>query len=413
MPFEMRNISVLMNTSNEADGDITTLETPGRNYGPIENITVGIVLVVIICVTIFMNALIILAFCTSKEVRKLNNYFFFSLAITDILMGMFVMPFMLTEQLLGSWPYGKVVCQFWLCMDYFLSSASVFNMAVICIDRYMHILHPLTYPSKRTPKLVITMILIAWILGLLAETPATLLWETISGTSVINYSHTCEVEWFDNVPFQIASTVITILIPFIVMLVLYCRMYVAVQKSMRWIRKHSLAASPSPSLLDLQRFNVKTTETNHDVRQDYHSDASGDEHHSQTGRNWNTARQTLQKTGSMRSNLNLNLFFKSRTTKRTRILKDKNTATTLGILLGFFALSWLPWQIISIIDSACASYCVPVIWYDIFLWLQYSNSMVNPFLYIYRDTSFRQAVKNIMKCCMPLTQRSVSSTTPV
>ncbi|XP_070559944.1 histamine H3 receptor-like [Ptychodera flava] len=397
----MENESFIENRSvvyDIADKKPST-DTPDRNYDDVATVLVSTVLLIIIVVTVFMNALIIIAFCISREVRKLNNYFFFSLAITDILMGAFVMPLMATEQLTGSWPYGKALCQTWLSMDYFLSSASVFNMIVICIDRYMNIIHPLSYPSRRTPGFVVKMIIIAWILGFLTEVPAILLWEPVSGESMVNYTHSCEIEWVYNVPYQVTSTVATVLVPFVIMIIMYSRMLCAVEKSMNWIRKHSLAPTPSPSpSMSLNRYISVNV-----VDRDFIDNGSLNAQRGLSTSTLSIARTSLQKSPSQISNVR-----KNKKSKRTRILNDKKTATTLGILLAFFAVSWLPWQAVSIIDATCNQFCVPIVVYDICLWLQYSNSMVNPFLYIFRDTSFRTAVKKILGWCTCRKQSSNS-----
>ncbi|XP_006811364.1 5-hydroxytryptamine receptor 7-like [Saccoglossus kowalevskii] len=377
------NLTFILST-NVVSVDPNSLVTPDRDYGRLGTIVVSTILVAIMAVTLFMNSLIILAFCTSRHVRKINNYFFFSLALTDILMAVLVMPWMATEQLLGTWMFGKELCLVWLCADYFLSSASVFNMTFICIDRYLNIVHPLSYPASRTPKRIIAMIVAAWVLGLLAELPATLLWEPIGQKSVINYTHTCDVEWVANVYYTVLSTVLTVFVPFIVMTVLYSRLYCAIRRSLRWIRKHSFAGFESSESIN------QYTQVNHhngdgiplECADSLHS------HHSTSG--WSLARLLLQNPDS---------HTKRRGNKKHRVLKDKKTAKTLGILLGFFAFSWLPWQVVSITDAACGYYCVPTLLYDICLWLQYSNSMINPFLYIFRDDSFRIAVYGILTKC--------------
>jgi len=37
-----------------------------------------------------------------------------SLAVSDILVGLFIMPLSLTNELLGYWPFGSVLCDLWL-----------------------------------------------------------------------------------------------------------------------------------------------------------------------------------------------------------------------------------------------------------------------------------------------------------
>jgi len=38
------------------------------------------------------------------------------LAVSDILVGLFIMPLSLTNELLGYWPFGHVLCDLWRCL---------------------------------------------------------------------------------------------------------------------------------------------------------------------------------------------------------------------------------------------------------------------------------------------------------
>ncbi|XP_070557255.1 5-hydroxytryptamine receptor 1D-like [Ptychodera flava] len=354
---------------NYYDQDDTELETPERNYNRAEMVTVAVVLASIMVVTITMNFLIIIAFCTTKNVRKYTNYFYVSLAGTDIAVGLMVMPFMAMETLQGDFTLGKGVCLFWLSMDYFTSSTSVFNMTVICIDRYLAILQPMRYRPVRTQRVIISMIAAAWVCGFMAEVPATLLWEAVTGYSIIDYNDTCDVEWVDNVPYTLTSTFMTIIFPFIIMLVLYAQIYYIIRKRAKELGnfRHRVRTSP------VNDFDSQTEST--DLQTTVFLSRRGGHH---------TTTLIANSTPSQRA------------VRYNRVTRDKKAATTLGILLGFSFLSWIPWQIVSIVNASCGSYCTPVIIYDIALWMQYSNSMVNPFLYILRDKSFLFAVKRIL-----------------
>lgn len=46
------------------------------------------------------------------------------------------------------WGIGYVMCQFWLCLDYFMSNASVLNLLLISFDRYFSVTRPLTYRPR-------------------------------------------------------------------------------------------------------------------------------------------------------------------------------------------------------------------------------------------------------------------------
>ena len=64
---------------------------------------------------------------------------------------------------IGDWKFGHHVCQFWLTMDYTASTASIFNLSILSLDRYWSITSPLRYLRKRTKKRALVMITMAWI----------------------------------------------------------------------------------------------------------------------------------------------------------------------------------------------------------------------------------------------------------
>ena len=55
------------------------------------------------------------------------------------------------------------MCLFWLSIDYTASTASIFNLSILSLDRYWSITSPLRYLRRRTKKRALIMILTAWI----------------------------------------------------------------------------------------------------------------------------------------------------------------------------------------------------------------------------------------------------------
>ena len=62
----------------------------------------------------------------------------------------------------GDWKFGYILCQFWLCVDYTASTASIFNLFILSLDRYWSITSPLRYLRRRTKKRALIMIGMAW-----------------------------------------------------------------------------------------------------------------------------------------------------------------------------------------------------------------------------------------------------------
>lgn len=93
----------------------------------------------VIFLSVFGNVLICLAVYTDRNLRKIGNLFVVSLAIADLFVACLVMTFALVNDLLDRWPFGDSYCDIWIAFDVMCSTASIFNLCAISLDRYIHI----------------------------------------------------------------------------------------------------------------------------------------------------------------------------------------------------------------------------------------------------------------------------------
>ncbi|KAK6061925.1 hypothetical protein COOONC_00402 [Cooperia oncophora] len=103
-----------------------------------------------ILMTVFGNVLVVLSVVVYKRMRTFTNILLTSLATADLLVGFVVMPMSLLDLLHNhQWPLGKFLCGLWATSDVLLCTASILNLCVISLDRYMAITSPLKYPRTR------------------------------------------------------------------------------------------------------------------------------------------------------------------------------------------------------------------------------------------------------------------------
>ncbi|CAI2730378.1 unnamed protein product [Schistosoma spindalis] len=130
------------------------------------NITNNIITCCLTLATIiifFGNLLIILCVATRNRLRRICDQYIASLALADFLVSVFVLPFAIIRQNLGYWPFESAfLCQFYISSDIFLCMSSILNLCCISIDRYIAIGYPLQYITKKSRRISIIMILIAW-----------------------------------------------------------------------------------------------------------------------------------------------------------------------------------------------------------------------------------------------------------
>ena len=100
-----------------------------------------------------------------QNTAGLQNWFIASLAVSDLLVGLFIMPLSLANELLGYWAFGDILCQLWLSTDVLLCTASILNLVLISLDRYWSVTQALKYIRRRTPRRAALMISAVWILS--------------------------------------------------------------------------------------------------------------------------------------------------------------------------------------------------------------------------------------------------------
>nr|XP_004651801.2 alpha-2B adrenergic receptor [Jaculus jaculus] len=125
----------------------------------------------LILFTIFGNALVILAVLTSRSLRAPQNLFLVSLAAADILVATLIIPFSLANELLGYWYFRRTWCEVYLALDVLFCTSSIVHLCAISLDRYWAVSRALEYNSKRTPRRIKCIILTVWLIAAIISLP--------------------------------------------------------------------------------------------------------------------------------------------------------------------------------------------------------------------------------------------------
>lgn len=78
----------------------------------------------IFLISVFGNLLIIVVLMVNKRMRTVTNSFLLSLAISDLMLVVFCMPFTLIPNLLGDFIFGAVMCK---TVAYFMGETLSFS----------------------------------------------------------------------------------------------------------------------------------------------------------------------------------------------------------------------------------------------------------------------------------------------
>ncbi|NXR15698.1 DRD5 protein, partial [Semnornis frantzii] len=323
-------------------------------------VAAGSLLALLILWTLFGNVLVCAAIVRYRHLRnKVTNIFIVSLAVSDLLVALLVMPWKAVAEVAGYWPFGAF-CNVWVAFDIMCSTASIMNLCVISVDRYWAISSPFRYERKMTQRLALVMISVAWALSVLISfIPVQLNWHKTmrpsDGTSGSNDTLTVPSESCDsslNRTYAISSSLISFYIPVAIMIVTYTRIYRIAQVQIRRISSLERAAEHAQSC------------------RSSHADCH---HHT-----------------SLKSSIR----------KETKVLK------TLSVIMGVFVCCWLPFFILNCMVPFCESPpsdphaglpCVSETIFNVFVWFGWANSSLNPIIYAF-NADFRKVFSNLLGC---------------
>ena len=116
------------------------------------------------------NVLVCIVIHRSRRLQSTTNSFVVSLACTDLLLCLTVMPLVLVETVVGRWSLGSGLCKLVRFIQWLVPSASMLVLTCICIDRFYSIIYPLSF--KITRGRAKRMILAGWAGSILLACPA-------------------------------------------------------------------------------------------------------------------------------------------------------------------------------------------------------------------------------------------------
>ncbi|XP_036451447.1 trace amine-associated receptor 13c-like [Colossoma macropomum] len=112
--------------------------------------------------TVFLNLLVIISISHFKQLHTPTNLLILSLAVADLLVGLFVMPVNIMLFIDSCWYFGKLACSVYSVVNNLSTAVSVCNLIFISIDRYIAISDPLLYSSRITVCKISACIILSW-----------------------------------------------------------------------------------------------------------------------------------------------------------------------------------------------------------------------------------------------------------
>nr|NP_001191550.1 G-protein-coupled 5-hydroxytryptamine receptor [Aplysia californica]AAC28786.1 G-protein-coupled 5-hydroxytryptamine receptor [Aplysia californica] len=403
-------------------------------------IVICIFLGCMILAIILGNIFVITAILVEKSLQGVSNYLILSLAVTDLLVAVLVMPLSLIYEISIHWFLGNAVCDMWVSMDVLCCTASILHLVAIAFDRYWAVSN-IDYVRSRNARQILLMVAIVWTVSVFISISPLFGWRhdsddpELTGQCLISQDH----------GYTVFSTVGRFYCPLLLMLVINFKIYRAARYRIRKKRfggrggKHQALHVPLPAVtVDTSHRQILAT-LEGDVSQDgismympscTNAMTSTRVEHGETARcpgEWSTRRPAGSKPDSHvvqhtdRPSMHLlaspypvqeprSRFQQQRhqktETHRQRVVfrrekmemarERKVWLRVLGIITGAFVVCWLPFFVVAVVKPMCGTPCdMPSYVYSLFLWLGYVNSLINPIIYTIFNPSFRCAFNKI------------------
>nr|XP_032626717.1 mu-type opioid receptor isoform X2 [Chelonoidis abingdonii] len=145
--------------SSQGGGSGSPCPASGVSPSMITAITIMALYSVVCVVGLFGNFLVMYT-----KMKTATNIYIFNLALADAL-ATSTLPFQSVNYLMGTWPFGTILCKIVISIDYYNMFTSIFTLCTMSVDRYIAVCHPVKALDFRTPRNAKIVNVCNWILS--------------------------------------------------------------------------------------------------------------------------------------------------------------------------------------------------------------------------------------------------------
>ncbi|CAI5451804.1 unnamed protein product [Caenorhabditis angaria] len=203
----------------------TTTDAPLQLEYPMEWNAFHIFLILLILLVVVGNSMVIFAVTVDRKLRSVTtNKFIASLAVSDLLVGLVVMPLSLYYKMHSDhWTLGYMWCQFHLVSGVFSTTASIVHLVAISLDRYFAIMFPTEYQRHSVSTSTVPYIVMIWLMALAVSS-------TLFMERGALFDGNC---WINNPQYIVLSSFLSFFLPGAIVVYLYMKIF-------RKLRNHQL-----------------------------------------------------------------------------------------------------------------------------------------------------------------------------
>ncbi|XP_017343919.1 alpha-1A adrenergic receptor [Ictalurus punctatus] len=321
-------------------------------------VTMAVVFIFFVVFGVMGNVLVIVSVACHRHLRSVTHYFVANLAVADLLLSCVVVPLSASSEALGRWVFGQALCGVWASLDVLCCTASIFNLCVISMDRWLAVSYPLQYPCLATSRRAIGAMVAVWVASAGISVGPLFGWRE----PMPDDESVCRVN--EDTGYAVFSAACSFYVPLTVILVMYCKVYVVAHRRARSLNDGQWHSDVKDRVVfRIHRGNAQRCGKEDDVS------------------------RKCRSYGAL--------------VKLLTFSREMKAAKTLGIVVGCFVLCWFPFFLVLPISSIFPSHRPSDAVFKITFWLGYFNSCLNPIIYTCFSQEFKKAFQNVLKgCCL-------------
>ncbi|XP_035503399.2 5-hydroxytryptamine receptor 2B isoform X1 [Scophthalmus maximus] len=371
---------------------VAPFETNGSRPGEESEVQLkwaALLIVMVIIPTIGGNILVILAVSLERKLQNATNYFLMSLAVADLLVGLLVMPIALVTVFYNTgWPLPEFLCPIWLFLDVLFSTASIMHLCAISLDRYIAIKKPIQHSQYKSRAKALVKIALVWLISICIAIPIPIKGLRnyhLPNNITFNSNHTCMLKTDTFREFIMFGSLAAFFIPLTIMMVIYLLTVQVLRKKVYLLRskvtqrvstvfqREQGGTSPQAEQLNMLDNRLPRIQEK----------SNADSTNSPPGGEMSFRRMSTMGKKSMQT-----------------LSNEQRASKVLGIVFLLFVVMWCPFFITNITSVLCTSCDVNVVarLMEIFVWVGYVSSGINPLVYTLFNKTFRQAFARYITC---------------
>ncbi|XP_062304903.1 trace amine-associated receptor 13c-like [Osmerus eperlanus] len=187
--------------------------------------------------TVLLNMLVLISISHFRQLHTPTNVLIFSLALADLLVGAQMIPLDMITRSNPCWYLGRLMCALVPYTSTVSTFSSVWNLALISVDRYMAVCEPLLYPSRVTMRRTILSSVLNWICSVI-YCGCFLMDHLGNSNAYDSCTGLCVFIYLPNS--GIVDLLVSFIFPFGIIIILYVRIFVVAISQARSIKFNSL-----------------------------------------------------------------------------------------------------------------------------------------------------------------------------